>query len=122
LAEARAVIVSRHEVLTTCSPASNPYAYSYFFVKMVHAVAKLERLRSIYKFAVQRKIVDENHALNLAGPKVKANSYTSLLGGWDEEDIGSVGERRGRPESKGVHADHEVFGIVDFGRLSFGRQ
>jgi integrase/recombinase XerD len=37
------------------------------------ATKKLERLRSIYKFAVQRKMVDENYALNLAGPKVKAN-------------------------------------------------
>jgi site-specific recombinase XerD len=37
------------------------------------ATKKLERLRSIYKFALQRKMVDENYALNLAVPKVKAN-------------------------------------------------
>jgi integrase len=37
------------------------------------ASKKLERLRSVLKFAVQRKMVDENYALSLAGPKVKAN-------------------------------------------------
>jgi len=35
------------------------------------ASKRLERLRSIYKFAVQRKIIDENHALILKSPKVK---------------------------------------------------
>ena len=35
------------------------------------ATKKLERLRSIYKFAVQRKMIDENFALALVGPKVK---------------------------------------------------
>jgi site-specific recombinase XerD len=35
------------------------------------ATKKLERLRSIYKFAVQRKLVNENYALALAAPKVK---------------------------------------------------
>jgi integrase len=37
------------------------------------ATKKLERLRGIYKFAVQRKIVDENFALGLVAPKVKPN-------------------------------------------------
>ena len=37
------------------------------------ASKKLERLRSIYKFALQRKMVDENFALGLVGPKVKPN-------------------------------------------------
>jgi len=37
------------------------------------ATKKLERLRGIYKFAVQRKMIDENFALALVGPKVKPN-------------------------------------------------
>jgi integrase/recombinase XerD len=37
------------------------------------ASKKLERLRSIYKFALQRKMVDENFALGLVAPKVKPN-------------------------------------------------
>jgi integrase/recombinase XerD len=37
------------------------------------ASKKLERLRSIFKFAVQRKMVEENHALSLQGPKLKQN-------------------------------------------------
>jgi integrase/recombinase XerD len=37
------------------------------------ASKKLERLRSIYKFALQRKMVEENHAARLAAPKVKQN-------------------------------------------------
>jgi integrase/recombinase XerD len=35
------------------------------------ATKELERLRSIYKFAVQRKMVNENYALSLVAPKVK---------------------------------------------------
>lgn len=35
------------------------------------ATKKLERLRGIYKFAVQRKMIDENFALSLVSPKVK---------------------------------------------------
>jgi site-specific recombinase XerD len=35
------------------------------------ATKELERLRSIYKFAVQRKMVSENYALSLVAPKVK---------------------------------------------------
>jgi integrase/recombinase XerD len=35
------------------------------------ATKKLERLRGIYKFAVQRKLVKENYALGLVAPKVK---------------------------------------------------
>jgi integrase/recombinase XerD len=37
------------------------------------ASKRLERLRSIYKFALQRKMIDENYALLLASPKVKQN-------------------------------------------------
>ena len=37
------------------------------------ASKRLERLRSVFKFAVQRKIVEENHALSLVGPKLKQN-------------------------------------------------
>lgn len=37
------------------------------------ASKKLERLRSIYKFALQRKMVEENYAAGLVGPKVKHN-------------------------------------------------
>jgi hypothetical protein len=37
------------------------------------AAKKLERLRSIFKFALQRKMVDENYAAGLVGPKVKHN-------------------------------------------------
>jgi site-specific recombinase XerD len=37
------------------------------------AVKRLERLRSVMKFAVQRKMVEENHALHLSNPKEKAN-------------------------------------------------
>ena len=33
------------------------------------ATKKLERLRSIYTFAVQRKLVNENYALALVAPK-----------------------------------------------------
>jgi site-specific recombinase XerD len=35
------------------------------------ATKELERLRSIYKFALQRKVVNENYALALVAPKVK---------------------------------------------------
>lgn len=44
---------------------------STWLVSPLTATKKLERLRSIYKFAVQRKLVDENFALALVGPKVK---------------------------------------------------
>jgi integrase/recombinase XerD len=37
------------------------------------ASKKLERLRSVLKFAVKRKWIDENHALHLKAPKVKQN-------------------------------------------------
>jgi len=37
------------------------------------ASKKLERLRSVYKFALQRKMVDENYAAGLVGPKVRHN-------------------------------------------------
>jgi integrase/recombinase XerD len=37
------------------------------------ASKKLERLRGIFKFALRRKIVEENHAVNLVGPKLKQN-------------------------------------------------
>jgi len=37
------------------------------------ASKKLERLRSIFKFALQRKILDENYACALTAPKVKQN-------------------------------------------------
>jgi integrase/recombinase XerD len=37
------------------------------------ASKKLERLRGIFKFALQRKMVEENHAVNLVGPKLKQN-------------------------------------------------
>jgi site-specific recombinase XerD len=37
------------------------------------AAKKLERLRSIFKFALQRKMVEENYAAGLVGPKVKHN-------------------------------------------------
>jgi integrase/recombinase XerD len=37
------------------------------------ATKKLERLRSIFKFAVLRKIATENHAVALSSPKVKQN-------------------------------------------------
>jgi site-specific recombinase XerD len=37
------------------------------------ASKRLERLRSLYKFAMQRKMVEENFALSLAAPKVRPN-------------------------------------------------
>jgi site-specific recombinase XerD len=37
------------------------------------ASKRLERLRSLYKFAMQRKMVAENFALSLAAPKVRQN-------------------------------------------------
>ncbi|MGA2814241.1 MAG: tyrosine-type recombinase/integrase [Candidatus Acidiferrum sp.] len=37
------------------------------------ASKKLERLRGIFKFAVKRKLVEENPALDLVSPKVKQN-------------------------------------------------
>lgn len=37
------------------------------------AAKKLERLRSIFKFALQRKMAEENYAAGLVGPKVKPN-------------------------------------------------
>lgn len=37
------------------------------------ASKKLERLRGVYKFALQRKMVQENHALALVAPKLKQN-------------------------------------------------
>ena len=37
------------------------------------ASKRLERLRSLYKFAMQRKMVEENFALSLAAPKVRLN-------------------------------------------------
>jgi len=40
---------------------------------------KLERLKSIYKFAVPRKIAKENLALHLEPPEVKERAYPSLL-------------------------------------------
>jgi integrase/recombinase XerD len=47
------------------------------------ATKKLERLRSIYKFAVQRKLVNENYALGLVAPKVKPSPTLPFL--QDEE-------------------------------------
>jgi site-specific recombinase XerD len=35
------------------------------------ASKRLERLRSLYKFAMQRKMVEENFAMSLAAPKAK---------------------------------------------------
>jgi site-specific recombinase XerD len=37
------------------------------------ASRKLERLRGIFKFAPQRKMVEENFAVGLVGPKLKQN-------------------------------------------------
>ncbi len=37
------------------------------------ASKKLERLRGIFKFALQRKMVEENYAASLVGPKLKQN-------------------------------------------------
>jgi integrase/recombinase XerD len=37
------------------------------------ASKRLERLRGIFKFALQRKMAEENHAVNLVGPKLKQN-------------------------------------------------
>jgi site-specific recombinase XerC len=37
------------------------------------ASKRLERLRSLYKFAMRRKMLEENFALSLAAPKVKQN-------------------------------------------------
>jgi hypothetical protein len=37
------------------------------------ASKRLERLRGVFKFALQRKLVEENHAVNLVGPKLKQN-------------------------------------------------
>jgi site-specific recombinase XerD len=42
------------------------------------ATKELERLRSIYKFAVQRKMVSENYALSLVAPKVKPTPTLSF--------------------------------------------
>jgi site-specific recombinase XerD len=44
---------------------------STWLVSPLTATKKLERLRSIYKFAVQRKLIKENYALALVGPKLK---------------------------------------------------
>jgi integrase/recombinase XerD len=37
------------------------------------ASKKLERLRGIFKFALQRKMVEENYAVSLVSPKIKQN-------------------------------------------------
>jgi site-specific recombinase XerD len=37
------------------------------------ATKKLERLRGVFKFALQRKIVEENYAVSLTAPKAKQN-------------------------------------------------
>jgi site-specific recombinase XerD len=37
------------------------------------ASKRLERLRGVFKFALQRKMAEENHAVNLVGPKLKQN-------------------------------------------------
>lgn len=42
-------------------------------ISALTAAKKLERLRSIFKFALQRKMVEENYAAGLVGPKVKHN-------------------------------------------------
>lgn len=48
-------------------------------VSPLTASKKLERLRGIFKFAVQRKMTDENHAALLAGPKLKQNPTLPFL-------------------------------------------
>lgn len=40
-------------------------------ISALTASKKLERLRSIFKFALQRKMVEENYAIGLTAPKVK---------------------------------------------------
>jgi integrase/recombinase XerD len=37
------------------------------------ASKRLERFRGVFKFALQRKMAEENHAVNLVGPKLKQN-------------------------------------------------
>lgn len=42
-------------------------------VSPLTATKRLERLRGVFKFALQRKMVDENYAVALVSPKVKPN-------------------------------------------------
>lgn len=42
-------------------------------VSALTATKKLERLRGVFKFALQRKMVEENYAESLTAPEVKAN-------------------------------------------------
>ncbi len=47
--------------------------WAILWTKGLTASKKLERLRGVYKFALQRKMVQENHALALVAPKLKPN-------------------------------------------------
>jgi integrase/recombinase XerD len=57
---------------------------STWLVSPSSATKELERLRSIYKFAVQRKMVNENYALSLVAPTVKPTPTLPFL---PEEEV-----------------------------------
>ena len=50
------------------------------------ASKKLERLRGIFKFALQRKMVEENYAVSLVGPKLKQNPTLPF----PKDDMGKI--------------------------------
>jgi integrase/recombinase XerD len=54
-------------------PFLSDFRASWTKISPLTAVKRLERLRSIYKFAAKRKFVEENYALDLETPKVDSN-------------------------------------------------
>jgi site-specific recombinase XerD len=58
------------------------------------ASKRLERLRSVLKFALQRKMTDENSALNLSSPKVKPSPTLPFT----DEEIKQILEAADSPE------------------------
>jgi len=54
-------------------PFLSDFRSSWTKISPLTAVKRLERLRSIYKFAAKRKFVAENYALDLETPKVDSN-------------------------------------------------
>jgi integrase/recombinase XerD len=91
------------------------------------ASKKLERLRSVYKFAVQRKMVDENFALGLVAPKVKPNPTLPFPQGRRGQDFEGRGIAESGSSCQGIHPYDAIFGAAylrcgDAGCGQFERQ
>jgi site-specific recombinase XerD len=84
------------------------------------ASKKLERLRGIYKFAVQRKMMDENFAMSLVGPKVKLNPTLPFSKGEMERILKAADSNQAEPRVKTFILTMRYSGlrISDVARLS----